>query len=258
MHGRRRGARLAGAVQRQVAPDLRHAPARGRWPSGSSRPDGLRTVAVDRTFMETSRYAQHSEATHEARPSRIRPAVGAADRRRRLQPPRLRCHLDGHPRREPGHLQVGHLPPRAVQGRPAEARPGPCPGRARGHPGPARRHRPAPPMRGWSSCSARPSPCWWSGCRSSRCCCACAGTRTSSATPWNAGAPSTTRSPALISAARDEGSLRQDIDPRTVTRLLFGTINSIVEWYKPGGSLSPEKLADDVITMAFDGLHVPN
>src|SRR6478609_9534248 len=39
----------------------------------------------------------------------------------------------------------------------------------------------------------------------------------------------------LISAARDEGSLRHDIDPRTVTRLLFGTINSIVEWYKPGG-----------------------
>ncbi|KIS26235.1 TetR family transcriptional regulator [Arthrobacter sp. SPG23] len=60
---------------------------------------------------------------------------------------------------------------------------------------------------------------------------------------------------ALISAARDEGSLRADIDPRTVTRLLFGTINSIVEWYKPGGSLSPEKLADDVITMAFNGLH---
>ena len=59
----------------------------------------------------------------------------------------------------------------------------------------------------------------------------------------------------LISAARDEGSLRQDIDPRTVTRLLFGMINSIVEWYKPGGPLSPERLADDVITMAFDGLH---
>ena len=59
----------------------------------------------------------------------------------------------------------------------------------------------------------------------------------------------------LISAARDEGSLRQDIDPRTVTRLLFGMINSIVEWYKPGGPLSPGRLADDVITMAFDGLH---
>ncbi|HEX7201646.1 MAG TPA: TetR family transcriptional regulator, partial [Arthrobacter sp.] len=36
---------------------------------------------------------------------------------------------------------------------------------------------------------------------------------------------------------------------------LFGMINSIVEWYKPGGPLSPTRLADDVITMAFDGLH---
>ena len=35
----------------------------------------------------------------------------------------------------------------------------------------------------------------------------------------------------LISAARDEGSLRADIDPRTFSRLLFGMINSIVEWY---------------------------
>lgn len=58
----------------------------------------------------------------------------------------------------------------------------------------------------------------------------------------------------LISAACTEGSLRQDIDPRTVTRLLFGMINSIVEWYKPGGSLSTEKLANDVIAIAFEGL----
>ena len=59
----------------------------------------------------------------------------------------------------------------------------------------------------------------------------------------------------LVDAARSEGSLRSDIDPRTTTRLLFGTINSIVEWYKPGGSLSGEKLADDIISMMFDGLH---
>ena len=59
----------------------------------------------------------------------------------------------------------------------------------------------------------------------------------------------------LVDAARSEGSLRSDIDPRTTTRLLFGTINSIVEWYKPGGSLSAEKLADDIISMMFDGLH---
>ncbi|WP_413248534.1 TetR/AcrR family transcriptional regulator [Sinomonas flava] len=59
----------------------------------------------------------------------------------------------------------------------------------------------------------------------------------------------------LIGAAREEGTLRKDIDPRTVSRLLFGTINSIVEWYRPGGSLTPEKLADDVVTVVFDGLH---
>lgn len=60
---------------------------------------------------------------------------------------------------------------------------------------------------------------------------------------------------ALVDAARAEGSLRSDIDPRTTTRLLFGTINSIVEWYKPGGTVTPGQLADDVITMVFNGLH---
>ena len=60
---------------------------------------------------------------------------------------------------------------------------------------------------------------------------------------------------ALVDAARNEGSLRSDIDPRTTTRLLFGTINSIVEWYKPGGPISPGQLADDVIAIMFNGLH---
>ncbi len=59
----------------------------------------------------------------------------------------------------------------------------------------------------------------------------------------------------LVAAAQEDGSLRTDIAPGTVTRLLFGTINSIVEWYRPGGALSAEKLADDLITMSFQGLH---
>jgi AcrR family transcriptional regulator len=61
---------------------------------------------------------------------------------------------------------------------------------------------------------------------------------------------------ALVDAARREGSIRSDIDPRTTTRLIFGTINSIVEWYRPGGPLTADKLADDVILMVFDGLHL--
>jgi AcrR family transcriptional regulator len=60
----------------------------------------------------------------------------------------------------------------------------------------------------------------------------------------------------LVDEARADGSIRADIESRTTTRLLFGMINSIVEWYRPGGQLTPEQLADDVMTVAFDGLRV--
>lgn len=62
----------------------------------------------------------------------------------------------------------------------------------------------------------------------------------------------------LVDEARADGMLRADVDARTTTRLLFGMINSIVEWYKPGGAISPEHLADDVIIVAFDGLARPS
>lgn len=58
----------------------------------------------------------------------------------------------------------------------------------------------------------------------------------------------------LVAEAQAAGSLRDDIAAGTITRLLFGTVNSIVEWYKPGGSLSAGKLADDVLALSFQGL----
>jgi AcrR family transcriptional regulator len=61
---------------------------------------------------------------------------------------------------------------------------------------------------------------------------------------------------ALVVEARDEGSLRGDIDPRIVTRLLFGMVNSIVEWYRPSGPEDAAQLADDVLAVALDGLRV--
>jgi AcrR family transcriptional regulator len=61
---------------------------------------------------------------------------------------------------------------------------------------------------------------------------------------------------ALVSEAQAEGSLRSDI-VRVVERLLFGMINSIVEWYRPGGREDADKLADDVIAVALDGLRMP-
>ena len=44
---------------------------------------------------------------------------------------------------------------------------------------------------------------------------------------------------------------------RIVERLLFGMINSIVEWYRPGGPEDADTLADDVIAVALDGLRMP-
>ena len=62
---------------------------------------------------------------------------------------------------------------------------------------------------------------------------------------------------ALVAEAQSEGSLRSDIDVRIVERLLFGMINSIVEWYRPGGPEDADRLADDVIAVALDGLRMP-
>lgn len=59
---------------------------------------------------------------------------------------------------------------------------------------------------------------------------------------------------ALIEAAQESGELRSDIDPRVAERLLFGMINSIVEWYRPGGPEPAQALADDVVALALDGL----
>jgi AcrR family transcriptional regulator len=59
---------------------------------------------------------------------------------------------------------------------------------------------------------------------------------------------------ALVVDARDSGTVRSDIEPAVVTRLLFGMINSIVEWYRPDGPESADQLADDVLAVAFNGL----
>ncbi|WP_157155437.1 TetR/AcrR family transcriptional regulator [Diaminobutyricimonas sp. LJ205] len=58
----------------------------------------------------------------------------------------------------------------------------------------------------------------------------------------------------LLEQARAEGSVRTDIDARVAERLLFGMINSIVEWYRPNGPDDADRLADDVIAVALDGL----
>lgn len=60
----------------------------------------------------------------------------------------------------------------------------------------------------------------------------------------------------LVAEAERNGDIRADVDPRLAARLLFGTVNSIVEWYRPGSPTSPKALADGVCAIAFDGLRV--
>ena len=76
---------------------------------------------------------------------------------------------------------------------------------------------------------------------------------------------------ALVQDAMDAGQIRSDVDPRLVTRLLFGMVNSLVEWYRPdaqpaagpglGGdgpasqSSSDAQIVQAVVELALDGLH---
>ncbi|WP_429419656.1 TetR/AcrR family transcriptional regulator [Nocardia sp. GAS34] len=61
----------------------------------------------------------------------------------------------------------------------------------------------------------------------------------------------------LVEAAAAEGDLAQDLDPALVSRLVWGMINSLVEWYRPRGDNSADEIADTIVTMVFHGLRRP-
>ncbi|AHH95464.1 AcrR family transcriptional regulator [Kutzneria viridogrisea] len=58
----------------------------------------------------------------------------------------------------------------------------------------------------------------------------------------------------LVKQAEAEGDVRPDVDPAVTARLLFGLVNSLIEWYRPRGGTNPATLANAVCTIAFDGL----
>ena len=58
----------------------------------------------------------------------------------------------------------------------------------------------------------------------------------------------------LVRAAEEEGDVRPDVDPAVTSRLLFGTVNSLTEWYRPDRGLTPDELADALLAIAFQGL----
>ena len=48
--------------------------------------------------------------------------------------------------------------------------------------------------------------------------------------------------------------MRADLDAAVATRLIFGMINSLVEWYRPDGAVDPALLGREVLAVALDGL----
>ncbi|MFF3502222.1 TetR/AcrR family transcriptional regulator [Streptomyces sp. NPDC003247] len=60
---------------------------------------------------------------------------------------------------------------------------------------------------------------------------------------------------ALLKAAAADGDVRGDVEVRLATRLVFGMINSIVEWYRPDGrGMGEREVADAVARLVFSGL----
>ncbi|MEU7786967.1 TetR/AcrR family transcriptional regulator [Amycolatopsis sp. NPDC049159] len=58
----------------------------------------------------------------------------------------------------------------------------------------------------------------------------------------------------LVKQAVAEGDLRPDVDPAVTARLVFGMVNSLIEWYRPRRGSSAEEVADAVCKVAFEGL----
>ena len=59
---------------------------------------------------------------------------------------------------------------------------------------------------------------------------------------------------AIVKDAQVKGQIRADIEPGLITRLLFGMLNSITEWYRPGGGLGVEDIVAAAAGVAFAGL----
>ena len=57
----------------------------------------------------------------------------------------------------------------------------------------------------------------------------------------------------LVREASVAGQVRADVDPAVAARLISGTVNSIVEWYRPGRP-GAAGLPEDVVRSVFEGV----
>jgi AcrR family transcriptional regulator len=62
----------------------------------------------------------------------------------------------------------------------------------------------------------------------------------------------------LITEGQREGSLRADIDPNLMARLVIGMATWVIEWYHPGGRWTVDDVANAVVEMAAHGMTNPS
>ncbi|PXY37194.1 TetR family transcriptional regulator [Prauserella coralliicola] len=58
----------------------------------------------------------------------------------------------------------------------------------------------------------------------------------------------------LVAEAEREGDLRPDVDPAVTARLLFGLVNSLIEWYRPARARTD--ISEAVARIAFEGIRL--
>lgn len=64
----------------------------------------------------------------------------------------------------------------------------------------------------------------------------------------------TTRLASLIADAQTEGSVRDSASPKILARLVYGTINSLVDWYDSEKSAGAQQTGDVLVDLIFQGI----
>lgn len=67
----------------------------------------------------------------------------------------------------------------------------------------------------------------------------------------------TARLEQLIADAQAEGSVQDTTGPKILARLVYGTINSLVDWYDPEKSAGAEHTGDVLVALIFQGMQQP-
>ena len=66
-----------------------------------------------------------------------------------------------------------------------------------------------------------------------------------------------TRLAVLIADGQTEGSVRETTSAKVLARLLFGTINSLVDWYDSEKSAGAQQTGEVLVDLIFHGIHSP-